>query len=328
MKLPKNIWQLKGMNQNGPNVVILGGTHGDELAGIEIIKKLLAKFELLDKPSGIYEVPDINGNLFIGFGNPEAIKKQSRSASGFRDLNRSFIKSELVNPDKNNDTNDLRRARELAPLLENADFLFDIHATSNPAPQFVCLNTYTPEYKEYLELMPIEKILIDPNKIITEEFGLPEPGTTDYYVFKYGGSQWSLSKYGHKKALALCYETGYQSDLSRLDEIFFTIIRLLIATKIINGKNTLDIKNAYLNFITPKNQSIYQLSTCVKARYDNFTYYENMDKGWQDIKKDQVLGKYANGQVEKIINNGTLLFPLGVSKIKTGKALYWLANKI
>lgn len=326
MQLPKDIWQLKGLNKNGPNVVILGGTHGDELAGIEIIKKLLTKFELLDKPSGIYEVPDINGNLFIGFGNPEAIKKQSRSASGFRDLNRSFIKAELVNPDKNNDTNDLRRARELAPLLENADYLFDIHATSNPAPQFVCLNTYTPEYKEYLELMPIEKILIDPNKIITKEFNLPEPGTTDYYVFKYGGSQWSLSKYGHKKALALCYETGYQSDLSRLDEIFFTIIRLINATGVINDKKFTE--PAYLHFKPYTIQKTFKLSDCIKARYDGFTYEKNMDKGWQSVKSGQLLGVYSNNEPEYIKNNGMLLFPLNAGRVKKDTSLYWLAQEI
>lgn len=320
MKLPQDIWQLRGAKGFGPNVTVLGGTHGDELAGIEIIKKLLVQFNLLDKPSGIYDIPNINGNIFVGFGNPRAIEKYARSASGLRDLNRSFIKKDFTNPDKTNKIADLKRARELAPLLEKTDFLFDIHATSNPAPQFVCLNTYTPEYQKYLDLMPIEKILIDPNQIITKEFNLPEPGTTDYYVFKYGGSSWSIKKYGHKKALALCYETGYQSDLSRLDEIFLTILNLIDATGV--------TKHRMPHPPSPTHKQIYKLSHCVKARYNDFTYAKDMDKGWQKVKRGQILGKYTNGQYEKIIQDGTLLFPLGVSKIKTGKALYWLANKI
>ncbi|MFA6253591.1 MAG: succinylglutamate desuccinylase/aspartoacylase family protein [Patescibacteria group bacterium] len=326
MQLPKNIWQLKGKNQCGPNVVVLGGTHGDELTGIEIIKKILAEFKLLDKPSGTYNLPDIKGNLFVGFGNPEAIKKQTRSASGLRDLNRSFVKEELESPAKNNDSIDLKRARELSPLLEDTDFLFDIHATSNPAPQFVCLTSYTPEYKKYLELMPIENILIDPNNVITKEYNLPEPGTTDNYVYKYGGSQWGVKKFGYKQALALCYETGFQSDLSKLDEIFFTVIRMLSATGVINDNEL--IKQSYYNFSFNSKQQIFKLTNCFKARYDGFVYQKNMDQGWQLVSKEQLLGKYSNGEEEYITNSGMLLFPLGANKVTRGKSLYWLAKKI
>jgi succinylglutamate desuccinylase len=326
MKLPKDIWQLMGENQDGPNVTILGGTHGDELAGIEIIKKLLTIFNLEDKPSGGYKSPNITGNLFIGFGNPEAIQKQSRSASNIRDLNRYFIKDELNKAAQVSDTPDLKRARELAPLLAETDFLFDIHATSNPAPQFICTPGYVPADKKYFELIPVEKILADPDKIISQEFDLAEPGTSDYYVFKYGGSNWSKKKYGHKQAVALCYETGYQSDLSKFDEIFLTIIRLINSTGVINNCEL--TQNAYNNFKPHLNQTIFKLTTCFKARYDGFIYQKNMDQGWQSVAKGQLLGNYSNGEAEYIKNSAILLFPLGAHKVRKGRSLYWLAQQM
>jgi succinylglutamate desuccinylase len=79
--LPSHIWHLKGSSQSGSNVVVLGGTHGDELEGIEVIRRFLNQLGLLNKPSGVFPTKRVRGNLYIGFGNPKAMLRNTRSAS-------------------------------------------------------------------------------------------------------------------------------------------------------------------------------------------------------------------------------------------------------
>ena len=84
MMLPNQVWQLTGKDQSGPNVMVLGGTHGDELTGIELVRHMLSQLGLLNQPSGAFERNDAIGNLFLGFGNPEAILRKTRGASAAR----------------------------------------------------------------------------------------------------------------------------------------------------------------------------------------------------------------------------------------------------
>lgn len=79
----------------GPTVVVLGGTHGDEISGIEVVRRLLKRLELLDTEPSTVIRSDIVGKLIIGFGNPEAIIRSTQSASTGLDLNRSFARGEL-----------------------------------------------------------------------------------------------------------------------------------------------------------------------------------------------------------------------------------------
>lgn len=147
--LPDFIWQLRGKDQSGPNVVILGGTHGDELTGIELVNRMLKVIGLKDNPAGVYNNEHICGNLFLGFGNPAAIELNSRGASKERDLNRSFSSIDIDRPLHPDDPPDVIRAHELAPLFQKTDYLFDIHATSSPSEPFVCFGEYADGIKVY-----------------------------------------------------------------------------------------------------------------------------------------------------------------------------------
>ena len=78
--LPSNVWKIAGDDQDGPNVVVLGGTHGDEITGLELVRRLLRKLGVLNKAAGAYERCGVLGNLFLGFGNIDAILRGTRAA--------------------------------------------------------------------------------------------------------------------------------------------------------------------------------------------------------------------------------------------------------
>ena len=87
MKLPTHTCRIIG-TRSGPSVAIIGGTHGDELTGIEVVKHFLKTFSLDDCSAGLEVEGDINGELFLIFGNPEAIRKGVRYLEN--DVNRMF----------------------------------------------------------------------------------------------------------------------------------------------------------------------------------------------------------------------------------------------
>ncbi len=328
MKIPSYLWHLQGKDQDGPNTLILGGTHGDELTGIEVVRQILQRLQLLSKTGGSTTNYEIRGNLYIGFGNPEAILRRTRAASGNKDLNRSFIPAELAKKSHTRDSLDLRRARELAPLLRDIDILLDLHATSNPAPSFVCCTEASERHLALCEHLDIKYVLTDPDQLVSKEFQSNIPGTTDYYVDAYGGSRWSKATYGKKLGTAICYETGHEADTSKVKQVLNEVLSELIKQKTFTAKK---VKSIFPEFIPSKRQKVaqsivYSLTYCYRAEATGFHYKKGMDKGWQRVSKGQLLGHYLNGRRVTIDRSGMMVFPLAAHKVVPGKALYWIAT--
>lgn len=120
--LPSHIYHFSG-TKDGPTVVIMGATHGNEIIGAKIIeqlKKTLPKEEVL-------------GEIYLIIGNPKALLKNVRFIDF--DLNRLFgddskkLSTTLSSEGK--------RVLELAPILAKADYLLDIHSTIKKSVPFI-----------------------------------------------------------------------------------------------------------------------------------------------------------------------------------------------
>jgi predicted deacylase len=99
--------------EEGPNVLILAGVHGDEINGVETIRRLIenAYFEKIAKGS-VVVVPLLNVFGFINF---------SRDVPDGKDVNRSF-------PGNNRGSLAARVARKLTKsILPYIDFGIDLH---------------------------------------------------------------------------------------------------------------------------------------------------------------------------------------------------------
>jgi uncharacterized protein len=101
--------------RDGPTLFLTGAIHGDELNGIEIIKRLLKRSLLKELRGCILAVPIVN---VFGFIN------ESRYLPDRRDLNRSF-------PGRNTGSIAARLAHIIATeIVANSDYGIDLHTAA------------------------------------------------------------------------------------------------------------------------------------------------------------------------------------------------------
>lgn len=102
------------------NVALVGGTHGNEMTGITLIRKFLQNPTLVARNS-------FKTHLFLG--NPKAIQAVTRYVD--EDLNRCFNRTSLA-PTA---TYEQERAQGLIDEFEsnNIDCIFDVHSTTSNA---------------------------------------------------------------------------------------------------------------------------------------------------------------------------------------------------
>lgn len=115
---------------DGPHVVVIGLTHGNELAGGIVIEQLLR--------SGLRPR---RGRLTLGFANLDAFARfdpAQPTASRFvdEDFNRLWDAATLDGPRQ---SCELARARAIRPLIDSADVLLDLHSMLWPSePLILC----------------------------------------------------------------------------------------------------------------------------------------------------------------------------------------------
>ncbi len=114
----------------GPHVGITAVTHGNELCGAITLDWLLS-----------HEVRPSRGKLTLGFVNVDAFHSFDRSApseSRFvdEDFNRLWA-DEVIHQDTQRDSSEMRRARIIAPVIGQLDYLLDIHSMQHPAPSLM-----------------------------------------------------------------------------------------------------------------------------------------------------------------------------------------------
>lgn len=114
----------------GPNVMVQALTHGNEFCGALALEYLFRE-----------GVAPARGRLTLAFANVAAFARfdfDDPDASRFidEDYNRVWADDVLAGP---RDSAELRRARELRPFVDAADFLLDIHSMHEPCrPIMVC----------------------------------------------------------------------------------------------------------------------------------------------------------------------------------------------
>lgn len=210
--LPSDVWQF---GAGRPRVAVLGGVHGNEITGVEVVKALVEDFT--HKGLGIRE-----GQLTVAIGNPLAVAQNTRYIE--EDLNRCFDGKSL-------ETSELekKRAAALSPYLEGLDVLLDLHATNKPSTPFARLpgpiegrrQRFQVAEDLFLSSLPTscQTVLWDPHELIaggsmTDEFALRHaPDGWDGWDGSYGSY--------------ICLESGQASDRSSVDAIYLAVLQCL-----------------------------------------------------------------------------------------------------
>ncbi|MCA9347849.1 succinylglutamate desuccinylase/aspartoacylase family protein [Candidatus Saccharibacteria bacterium] len=142
--------------KTGPALAIFAGVHGNELAGVYALQKLLPTLKLT------------RGKLYIAFANPPAIRAKVRMVK--QNLNRCFVAN-----NKGTSYED-RRARELMAILDKCDALLDLHMfyDDDGLPFVIC------------EDNAVEVAHTFDVGIISTNWAKAEPGASDGYMFSQG----------------------------------------------------------------------------------------------------------------------------------------------
>ncbi len=111
----------------GPTVMVNALTHGNEVCGVT------PAIRLLNNPPAL-----LRGTLYVGFANVEAYQSfdpQRPYASRMlvHNLNRIWSSQWL---DGSEDSPELRRARQMRPIIDQVDYLLDIHSTRSDFQPF------------------------------------------------------------------------------------------------------------------------------------------------------------------------------------------------
>src|SRR5512134_268278 len=114
----------------GPSVMVQALTHGNEFSGAIALDYLFQE-----------KVKPLKGKLTFAFANVAAFERfdfadPDRSRCIDEDYNRVWNDEVLLGP---RDSAELRRARELRPFVDGADYLLDLHTMTEPCrPIMVC----------------------------------------------------------------------------------------------------------------------------------------------------------------------------------------------
>lgn len=159
----------------GPTLLVLGGVHGDERCGVELVSSMMRRPQ---------DFMPSNGKIVCAFGNPAAIKMNVRCVT--HNLNRLFLPAEESSACS---CSEHERVAALRTLFASADVLLDIHASFTPQsePFVIC------------ERNALELIRGIPPKRVCFGFDAIQPGGTDYYMNAIG-------------KVGICVECGYLGD--------------------------------------------------------------------------------------------------------------------
>ncbi|KAF0690566.1 Aste57867_18053 [Aphanomyces stellatus] len=276
------IWQAVGKVPHGKHVTILGGVHGNELTGVQVVEQLKASCP-----------PLLVGTLTLILGNPKAIEINERGSAPHADLNRHFT-IDLFNKPSSDATYEELRAKEIAPYLQNSDLVLDLHATNKPSVPFLKVaGQLSSLHYNVFRWFPCDTILHDPSFLLAGKVAL-----TDEYTGFYGG-------------VGMIYESGLASDVSRVPELHRSVLHILSTELSVIEHN---------NDLTPTPQrNVFEVTEVFRLPPSGFQW--SCDRGGRNfdcVPPHAPIGVFGDGRVLQVPYESYIVFPKVPSLWKLG----------
>jgi predicted deacylase len=231
-------------DEPGPGVMITALMHGNELCGAVVLDAL---FRSGFRPR--------RGRLTLGFCNVDAYHNFSHDypmLSRFvdEDMNRLWRTSTL---DSARDSLEARRSREIRPLLDDVDFLLDIHSMQHPT-QALMLAGPMPKGRALAESVGVPaSIVMDPGHAAgrrMRDYGrFSDPATHHAALLVECGQHWARS------SIAVARET---------------MVRFLVAT----GAADARMIDAWLPPKVPRAQRVIEVTAAITVENASFSFVE------------------------------------------------------
>lgn len=255
----------------GPSILIVGGTHGNEILGVLVADLLRQSLE-----SGDLKLT--SGEVQLTLGNTRAIEADQRTAIGGIDLNRVFIPSVISG--KEDKGWEGRRAQKITEAIRSSDIVIDLHSTNRPSPAFVCA-LGDEEHSSVYKWLPRESVVLDPERIVSGGGGSIDEVADDF------------GKVG------ICYESGQATDMKNIIPVFNAIHAILIERGMIEGVLP----------ELPASGSEYTVMTSIPYDADRpFVFAEGKERGFAPIAKGEIIGHQGGIPVHSPLD-GIILFP-------------------
>jgi succinylglutamate desuccinylase len=277
----------------GPTITIMGGLHGDEPSGTEIVKNLMEQgIEL------------IRGRIKLVLGNPEAIELNQRFVK--KDANRLFAKGEEFA-----DTPDFARVQELKKFIAEfggTDILLDIHNIRTkpqegaPNSFATCANPEHPEAMNALTYLGISPVLVGQ--------GLLGADLTPVYSDTFAASI---------GAVGITIEGGYMKE-PETDKIASAVKNVLASYGMIGGHK---IKNKKPKTINAHTSLMAKANFKFAATYSTWDVIPTNTTYATDVAEDGSEIVYNSGDKPVV-----LIFPKAPANIKSGEEACILAEVI
>eukprot|EP01134_Creolimax_fragrantissima_P004050 CFRG4050T1 len=234
----------------GPKIVILGGVHGNELVGVEIVRRLVKNL------TGTERIPS-KGSLVLALGNLKAIELNKRFVVS--DLNRCFNVDDIDKPLTESSTYEEIRSRQLTDHVATANVLIDIHATNKPSQAFVRIGGFDKLNDGHLEilneLIGCHTLLLDPRNLI----GMGRPVCSDELASAKGN-------------VGICYETGFAGDLDCLPRVWDSVAVILEKKLGLDASLTTESKPVVLQQNVGGVKNVYELTSVFVLGPDGFRW--------------------------------------------------------
>ncbi len=243
----------------GPHVMVNAVTHGNELCGAIVVDFL---FQQGVKPT--------RGKLTLSFANYQAFLNFDARHPGMsryvdEDFNRLWSTDVLDGP---RDSTELRRAREMRPLIDTVDLLLDIHSMQTRAPALMLAGPL-PKGRQ------LAGALLVPEYVVCDEGHAAGKRMRDYGDFGNPGSPKN----------ALLVECGQHWESASADVAMQTTLRFLKHCDVVDP--------AFIDkhlAPTPPPQKFITVTDPITIKSDNFSFVDEF-VGMEVIeKKGTVIG--------------------------------------
>ncbi|WP_460043865.1 M14 family metallopeptidase [Pseudomonas sp. S2_H01] len=281
----------------GPHVMIMALTHGNEVSGAITVDAFLAR-----------ELRPRRGRLTLAFGNVEAYHRfdpQNIDATRYldEDMNRVWLPGKL---DGELDSIELRRARQLRPVVDTVDLLLDIHSMHEEAPPVMMCGAQRKGIDFAATLGVPQTVVVDaghPNgRRLRDYEGFNDPSSARN---------------------ALLIETGQHFSRRSRQVALDTAARFLVTTGTVSPEDVVE----FINTQTPQPQRFLEVTDPVVADSMDFSFVDDF-RGLELIEqKGTVIARDGDTDIVTPHDHCVLVQPslrhlgVGVTVVRLAKIL-------
>ncbi|CAE6967967.1 unnamed protein product [Symbiodinium sp. CCMP2456] len=318
-EIAPSVWRV---GEGRPRVAVLGGVHGNELSGVEVVKRLVSEMR------GTTE--HVEGEITLAIGNPPAVSRGVRFIH--QDLNRCF--QEVVGDPAMplGMEHEQSRAQVLMPSLRGLDVLLDLHATNKPSKPFARLPGPVAGRKErfasaervFLRALPAScrTILWDPDTLIAGG------AMSDEYALQHAPFE-ACQRSGEQIHPAyICYESGLASDKSSAGAIYSAVHACFAELGVLRCPNT----DSAVEEALGREWEHFEITDVFKLDSRGYEWINGFgSQNFQVLPPGAAFGRRLEPPEELHAPTGRdsyLIFPKGKAFWIPGWPLGWLARKL